>query len=424
MEKEIWQVVPPDIFKFILVFVFALLIGLEQRRHFIKEEIESQFGTDRTFTLLGILGFILYIIAPQTLCPFLGGGAAITVLLSVYYLRKISIQKKFGLTSVVIAFITYCLAPLVYTQPNWLVLLIVVSVLVLVEIKETLLQFSKKFDNEEFITLAKFLVLAGVILPLLPDKSISPQFNFSPYKFWLAIVAVSAISYFSYILKKFVFPNSGIVLTGILGGLYSSTATTIILARKSKELEEKNKVTAAIILATTMMYMRLFLLALVFNPSIAFRLAPAFSVSVIVSIIFAVYSYRSKTGKTQASRAQNFQPHNNPLEFKTALLFAALFIFFAYLTGYVTKNYGNGGINLLSSVVGVTDIDPFILNLFQNKSGVNDAVVVTVVLNAVSSNNLLKMIYGITLSDRSVKWPLVAGFGMLIILNLLMAYVI
>ncbi|HZY38064.1 MAG TPA: DUF4010 domain-containing protein [Mucilaginibacter sp.] len=423
MEKEIAQAIPPDIIKFILVFVFALLIGMEQRRHFIKEGLETQFGTDRTFTLIGILGFILYIISPQTLFPFLGGGAAITVLLSVYYLRKISLQKRFGLTSVVIALITYCLAPLVYTQPTWLVLLIVVAVLVLVEIKTTLLQFSEKFDNDEFITLAKFLVLAGVILPLLPDKPISPLFNFSPYKFWLAIVAVSAISYFSYILKKFVFPNSGIILTGILGGLYSSTATTIILARKSKELEDENKVAAAIILATTMMYVRLFLLALFFNASIALRLAPAFSVSVVFSLVFVLYLYRLKPGKTQTGAAENIQPHNNPLEFKTALLFAALFVLFAFLTGFVTKNYGKGGITLLSFVVGVTDIDPFILNLFQNKGTMNDVVVVTAVLNAVSSNNLLKMIYGITLSDRSVKRPLIAGFGMLIVIGLLMAYV-
>jgi len=424
MEKEIGQAIPPDIFKFILVFVFALLIGLEQRRHFIKEQTETQFGTDRTFTLIGILGFILYFIAPQTLFPFLGGGVAITVLLSVYYLRKISDEKKFGLTSVVVALITYCLAPLVYTQPNWLVLLIVVSVLVLVEIKETLLQFSEKFDNEEFITLAKFLILAGVILPLLPDKPISPAFNFSPYKFWLAIVAVSAISYFSYILKKFVFPNSGIILTGILGGLYSSTATTIILARKSNELDEKNKVAAAIILATTMMYVRLFLLALFFNPSTAFRLAPAFAVSVVVSLAFAFYCYRSKTGAAPTGEAQPIQPHNNPLEFKTALLFAGLFIFFAFITGFVTQHYGKGGISLLSFVVGVTDIDPFILNLFQNKGAIGDAVVVTAVLNAVSSNNLLKMIYSLTLADRSLSRLLIAGFGILIVLGLLMAYVV
>ena len=423
MHEEILHLIPSDIIKFILVTLISLLIGLEQRRHYIKKEFESRYGTDRTFTLIGILGFILYIINPQTLIPFLGGGFAITILLTIYYFQKITIQKKFGITSLVIALITYCLAPLLYTQSSGLVLLIVVSVLIITELKETLFQFSEKFDNDEFIILAKFLVIAGVILPLLPDKTISATFNFSPYKFWLAIVAVSGISYFSYLLKKFVFPDSGIILTGILGGMYSSTATTIILARKSKELPENNKVVAAIILATTMMYVRLFLLALFFNKSIALQLAPSFAVFVVVSSIIAIYFLKFYRREHQQDDTKIIQSHNNPLEFKTALLFASLFIFFAVITGLVSKNYGTGGINVLSFLVGVTDIDPFILNLFQSKWNIENSIIVIAVLNAVSSNNLLKMIYGISLSDKSIRWQLIIGFGILIVLGLLMSYV-
>jgi uncharacterized membrane protein (DUF4010 family) len=422
MFEEILRLIPMGIFKFILVVLFSLLIGLEQRGRYIKEEFGTRFGTDRTFTLIGILGFILYVISPQTLLPFLGGGFAITVLLAINYYQKIIIQKKFGITSSVIALITYCIAPLLFTQPNWLVLLIVVCVLILTEIKETLFQFSEKFDNNEFITLAKFLVIAGVILPLLPDKIISPTLNFSPYKFWLAIVAVSGISYFSYLLKKFVFPDSGIILTGILGGMYSSTATTIILAKKSKELPENNKVAAAIILATTMMYIRLFLLALFFNKNIAMALAPWFAIFVAASTIIALYFLKFHHDKKQQPDVKTLQLDSNPLEFKTALIFAALFIFFAVITEFVTKHYGSGGINILSFVVGVTDIDPFILNLFQSKLNIADAVIVTAVVNAATSNNLLKMIYGIILCDKSLRRPLIVGFSILIGVGLVISF--
>ena len=130
MPEEILNLIPPDIIKFTLVALFALLIGLEQRRHNIKAEPESLFGTDRTYTLIGILGFIMYVISPQNLTPFLGGGAALAVLMAIYYYQKITVQKRFGGTSILIALITYCLAPLVYTQPAWLVLLIVVCVTV------------------------------------------------------------------------------------------------------------------------------------------------------------------------------------------------------------------------------------------------------------------------------------------------------
>jgi uncharacterized membrane protein (DUF4010 family) len=422
---EVFNLIPPDFVKFILVTLFSLLIGLEQRRLHIGNEMGSLFGTDRTFTLFGILGFILYIISPQNLIPFLGGGFVIAVFLSIFYFQKIQQQKKFGLTSLVIALITYCLAPLIYTQPDWMVLLIVVAIFIITEIKDTLFEFSKKFDNKEFITLAKFLVVAGVILPLLPDAPISAGINISPYKFWMAIVAVSAISYFSYLLKKFVFPDSGIILTGILGGMYSSTATTIILARKSKELPENNQVVAAIILATTMMYLRIFLLALFFNAEIAFKLAPSFLIFIVISTILAIYflKFHQKKQKLQVDNHSIIQ-NNNPLEFKTALIFAALFVFFGLITGFVNTKYGSGGINVLSFVVGVTDIDPFILNLFQSKWNIDNSLIVMAVLNAITSNNLLKMLYGISFGNKSIRNQLFAGFGILIILGLILSFVI
>ncbi len=416
--------VPADIIKFLLVVLFSFLIGLEQRRYHIKIKFENLFGTDRTFTLIGIFGYVLYVISPKNLLPFMGGGAVMAALLAVYYAQKIKIQKAFGVTSLIIAFITFCLAPLVYTQSAWLVLLIVVSVLTLTEIKQMLFEFSKKFDDEEFITLAKFLVIAGVILPLLPDKPISATIAISPYRFWLAIVAVSGISYLSYLLKKFVFPQSGIILTGILGGLYSSTATTIILARKSNELPDDSGVTAAIILATTMMYLRLFLLALFFNTSIALRLAPSFGVLVAVSALIAVYfmRFQKNVGKSQ-DKTGYVKPHNNPLEFKTSVIFGALFIIFALVTGYVNKHYGTGGINILSFIVGVTDIDPFIINLFQSKWNIADAFIVMAVVNASTSNNLLKMIYAITFCNKPLRRQLIAGFGLLIVTGLVISFV-
>ena len=422
--SEILNFFPQDSINFLLVTLFSLLIGMEQRQRHIDREPESLFGTDRTFALIGILGFILYIISPEDLIPFLGGGVVIAILLAVFYYQKGHVQEKFGMTSVVIALITYCITPLIYTQPSWLVILIIVIVLVLAEIKETLFKLSKKFDDHEFITVAKFLAVAGVVLPLLPDEPISTEINISPYKFWLAIVAVSSISYVSYLLKKFVFPKSGIILTGILGGLYSSTATTIILARKSKELKESNKVSVAILLATTMMYVRIFLLALFFNKDIAYRLLPSFSVFIVVSVLFSVYVlkfYHPKKGKTVGDLS--IESQNNPLEFKTALIFAGLFILFGLITGYVNRNYGTSGVNALSFIVGVTDIDPFILNLFQSKWDIENTILVTAVLNAITSNNLLKMIYGISFGNVYLRRPLVIGFGILVALGLMIAFV-
>jgi hypothetical protein len=144
MNTSLIENISPDLIKFVLTVVFSLLIGLEQRRLYIDQEQETLFGTDRTFTLIGILGFILYIISPDNFYPFLLGGSILALLLGIYYYQKIKNIQKYGITSLITAFITYCLAPLLYLEPHWLVLLIIIVVLILTEIKSDLLKFSKK----------------------------------------------------------------------------------------------------------------------------------------------------------------------------------------------------------------------------------------------------------------------------------------
>jgi len=411
----ILQHVPPDLIKFSLVVIFALFIGLEQRRLQINLDFESTFGTDRTFTLIGILGYILYIISPRDMTPFIYGGIAMAVLLGIYYYMKINLKQLFGLTSIITALITYCLAPLIYTQPAWLVLLVVVCLLVLTEIKDMLLAFSKKFDSDEFLTLAKFMVLAGVILPLLPDQPVSAEINVSPYKMWLAIVVVSSISYLGYLLRKFAFPTAGLLLTAVLGGLYSSTATTVILARQSKSNPAESQTVPAILLATTMMYLRIFLVALFFNAQVAMVLLPWFACFIIISLIIVYIFLKTGQKQTVLTGSNALEKQSNPLEFKTAIVFGLLFIFFAIITGYVVKLYGTRGVNGLAFIVGVTDIDPFIINLFQQKPGFVTSVTAIAVINAVTSNNIIKMIYAIVLSDKLLRIRLIIGFGALIL---------
>ena len=410
--------IPKDLINFLLVVLFSLLIGLEQRRLHIGLEFESLFGTDRTITVIGIMGFILYILMPQSLIMFFAGGFVLSAFLGIYYYNKIKIKNQWGFTSLIIALITYCLAPLVYLQPPWLVMLIVVTILIVVEMKESLFNFSKKFDSNEFTTLAKFIIIAGIILPLLPHNPLSKEINISPYQIWLSIVAVSGISYFSYLLKKFVFPNSGIILSAILGGLYSSTATTIILAKKSKEENDDVKISSGIIAATGMMYIRILLLAWIFNKEVAIMLFPYFLFFVIVSAaIITIMQLRNKTAEDEPAKVNNT---HNPLEFKTALIFGLLFGFFAILTNAVVNNYGNMGVSILSFIVGITDIDPYILNLFQHSGGnlhINTIVNATII--ATASNNFIKMIYTIILGKAEIKRKIIIGFSVLIVASVL-----
>jgi uncharacterized membrane protein (DUF4010 family) len=413
--------IPPDLIRFLFVTFFSLLIGIEQREHH-QDTKGNLFGTDRTFALIGILGFILYILSPESLTPFFIGGAGIVLFLGIYYHNRIRLDKKFGITSIVIALITYCLAPLIYSQPIWMSLLVGVSVLILTEIKDDLLVFSKKFDRNDFLTLSKFIIIAGIILPLLSNEPVWATYHFSPYRLWVTVVAVSSISYVSYLIRKFIFPDAGILLTALIGGLYSSTATTIILARKNKKQKEPGQTTAGIIAATGMMYFRLLLLAFLFNQAIALKLLPGFGILTVLTLMLSWYFWQTDKHKEERKASYPHQ-YKNPLELKTAVIFGFLFAFFGVITQFVARNYGDLGVTLLSFIVGVTDIDPYILNLFQ---GVNAMIsfdhIIRATMIATASNNLIKMVYAICLGTSSMRRQVIAGFSILIVSSLALTF--
>lgn len=416
---EILKEIPRDFINFLLVTVFSLLIGLEQRRHHFKEKPESLYGTDRTYTLIGILGFILYIISPGNLWVFMAGGVSIMIILGIFYWKRIEERKQYGITSIVIVLITYSLAPLLYSKPIWLTVMLVTLVLILTELKPQFRALSEMFDNDEFITLAKFLIIAGIILPLLPQKEISDIIPITPFKIWLAVVVISGISYLSYLIQKFLFPQKGLIITGVLGGLYSSTATTVVLARKSKTPDAAvNQISAAILMATGMMFIRVFVITVIFNLQLARQLLVPFSILTVLTFVVTLLVYKF-SGKGQEVKLEK-EKHKNPLEFKTAMLFAGLFVFFAIVTKYVLQYYGVHGLDILSVVVGVTDIDPFLLSLFTGKFPIDLATIANATLIAVTSNNVIKSIYAVSLGSSKIRRPVIIGFLVIVVSTIIL----
>jgi uncharacterized membrane protein (DUF4010 family) len=418
---EFLDFIPEKLWQFLLVTLFSLIIGLALRRlHSAKEEFRV-FGTDRTFTFIGILGFLLYIFDPETMIPYLGGGLVIAALLGVYYHRKMHDHQEYGLTTIVVAFITYCIPPLVITQPAWLYILVVVTVLIFTEMKGSFVQMSRKFDKDEFVTLAKFLAIAGVILPIVPNEPIVPFLPLTPFKIWVAVVVISGVSYASYLLRKFVFTDSGILISGLLGGLYSSTATTIILARKGKEDQAQMPLYGSgIILSIAMMYLRILILMFIFNSSLALAMLPAFLVLIGVSAGTGIFFFFRSRGH-QGGEKEGPIVDKNPLEFKVAIIFTLLFVSLSFITHFVVDSFGARGLNVLSWIVGVTDIDPFLLNLFQGLFDVPLNLIGLAVMQAIISNNIMKGIYAAVIAGGTLRRIALTGIGIISLVNGLIA---
>lgn len=415
---DITGILPSRLFQFVLVTLFSLIIGLAQRQLHQSDQQGHRFGTDRTFTFIGILGYLLYIFDPLQHMLYIAGALSLTVFFAIHYFFKIKEFHEFGITTTMVALLTYCLGPLVVTQPLWLFLTVVVTVLIITELKEKFIFFTTQIDRTEFLNLGKFLVMAGVILPIVPDKPIVSFLTLTPYKVWLTVVVISSISYISYLLRKFVFKESGIILSGVLGGMYSSTATTLVMARKSKtDVAHRLQYAAAIVFATSMMYLRILLLIAIFNEHLFRMVYVYFLIMAFVSAsIGAYFLFSDKKNRVKAEQLDN---DTHPLEIKVALAFTILFIAFSFITYYAITTFGTTGLNVLSWIVGVTDIDPFLINLFQGKYAVPLALIGIASFQAIISNNIIKCIYAVTLGSHENRKTLILAFLSIIVINLI-----
>lgn len=419
MEK-LYEYLPPQLVTFVLVTLFSLLIGLSQRRISLKREGETTlFGTDRTFTFIGILGYLLYILDPLEMHLFMGGGLVLGMLLGINYYVKQSQYHVFGVTTIIIALITYCMAPIVSTQPSWFYVMMVVTVLLFTEMKHTFTEIAQRMQNDEMVTLAKFLAISGIILPMLPNENLIPGISLTPYTIWLATVVVSGISYLSYLLKRYVFHKSGILVSGIIGGLYSSTATISILARKCKRADAREvpEYVAAMMFAVSMMFLRFLILILIFSTDIFMAIYPYLLVMSVVAACVSIFIHKKAEAKGELERIEEEDTERNPLEFKVALIFAVLFVGFTLLTHYTLVYAGTSGLNLLSVFAGLSDITPFILNLLQGTGSIPASVIVACSMQAIISNIIVNMFYAVFFSSRRKEMlPYVWG-GFLVVIG-------
>lgn len=425
MEK-LYNYFPAELVTFVLVTLFSLLIGLNQRKISLKREGETTlFGTDRTFTFIGILGYLLYILDPAEMRLFMGGGLILGLLLGINYYVKQAQFHVFGVTTIIIALITYCLAPIVSTQPSWFYVMVVVTVLLFTEMKRTFTEIAQQMENDEIATLAKFLAISGIILPMLPNENIIPEVNLTPYSIWLATVVVSGISYLSYLLRRYVFRESGVLVSGVIGGLYSSTATISVLARKSRtaQLNEISEYVAAMLLAVSMMFLRFLILILIFSKDVFSIVYPYMLIMAVAAAASAWLTYaRDKHRHKAGQPTSEEESSSNPLEFKVALIFAILFVVFTLLTHYTLLYAGTDGLNLLSFITGLSDITPFILNLLQGTGGVATLVIAACSMQAIISNIVVNMCYAIFFSGarKDLIPRILGGFGTVISINLLL----
>ena len=393
--------IPPLFVSFFATVLLGFVVGLEVHSYRRANDKDLGFGTTRTMTLLALSGFVLAVLDP-TLRLFGTGYAILGILLGLKYWNSLS-HDEYSLLPSLIALLVFPIGALALLHNTWLLILYAVVILLVLGEKPGIRHLSDKVRSGEAATLAKFMIMAGLILPMLPDQVIIHGLNITWYQLWLSVVAVSGISYLAYLIQTYALPEGGILLAGLLGGLYSSTAATIVLSRHAQQSSHAAQLPyeSAIVLASTMMYLRLLVLITVLGHfSTAQQLAPPFILAVVLALT-AAWKLRPHTHPAPPEALNDPNDIKHPLEFSTAAIFAALFVIFAFLTQLVVNHYGSNGLHWLAFMVGFSDIDPFILSLLAGHFNVNDHAVIEAILIATASNNLLKAIYALVITRNT-----------------------
>jgi uncharacterized membrane protein (DUF4010 family) len=382
-----------DAVKVTLTLALSFLVGLEREEHKAKGE-KFAFGGVRTFPLIGVLGYALALLAGPGLLLVGIGFAVVGGFMLLSYRKKLAGTEEAGITSELSALVTYVVGAMVSQNHLWLATSLTVASVLLLELKAALESLTRKLAADEIISLAKFLLLSAVILPVVPNENLT-RFELNPFKIWLIVVAVSSVSYGSYLLSRWLHGRGGVFLSALLGGAYSSTVTTVVLARSAKADPHPRLYAGCILAASGMMYLRLTLLLLLFGRSLVPHLGVPFLALGVLAIAFGWFWSRRDEGA-----ATTVMPRRNPLDLGAAFIFALIFVAVLIMTRLVLAHVGSGGVYSLAALMGVADVDPFILGLTQSGGTTAPHTLAVAIAIAAASNNLGKGFYALAFADR------------------------
>lgn len=375
--------------RFIVALALGLLIGLERESNKSKHK-SLILGGIRTFPIISMLGFgcaWLFQLGVTLMLPL--GLLSLCALVSISYFSKIQ-SDRWGVTSEVSALLTFVVGALALLVDIWAAMALGIINTMLLSEKAGLENIVEKLDKSEFTAVLKFLLVTLIVLPVLPDKDFT-QFELNPSKVWQIVILVSSIGFVGYILSKFLGARVGLWLSGLVGGIVSSTAVAIANGRiAQKSPQQAPGALQSTLVASSVMYLRILVLILIINPLVVDALW--WKMMILSLVGFGLSLFYTKLGEGANLSEPELQKLQNPFELKPALIFAILFVALSVITKLVIQYVGAQGLITLSAIVGLSDIDPFILSLVNGPlSDVN--LISSAIIISMMSNTIIKGIY-------------------------------
>lgn len=411
IQTDNFQLTQLDFFIRMLVALgIGLVIGLE-REHASIAEKGKNFAGLRTFVFVVFFGFLSTFIGILLSHWILVAGLLGTVIIVAVSYWVSAGKGEIGVTtefSTLIAFLLGSSTFLGFIQES---LALMVLVVVLLSLKVKVKRFIGQITHTELYAFLKFVVLALLIFPFLPNQAFGPFGVFNPRELGWIVVLTSGIGFVGYLLMKFLGSDRGILLTGIIGGLISSTVVTWIFSKKSKEVPELSRNCAvAILAASTIMVLRVLVWVAIFNqallPGLILPMALIFLAGIGSSIFFHWKQQSSPKVKTEF-------PLGEALNLREAIFFGLLYTGILFLVSYANHQYGAKGIFLSSAIAALTDIDAITISVSKLAGEtVSLSIAQNAILLATLCNTIVKIGISLWAGSTSLRRYVLVGYGL------------
>jgi uncharacterized membrane protein (DUF4010 family) len=396
--------------RFAIALLVGALIGLEREYSRLKEEVRA-FAGIRTFPLIALLGCAAALISDEA--GGWGFGLVLLVLaalVTVAYATQ-AVRGHVGITSEMAAIVVFVCGALAYW--DYVVLSAALGVITFgfLTLKPQLHGLAQRVSSEDLYATLKFAIISLIVLPILPNQDYGPPpFDaFNPYRTWLMVVFISGISFLGYVLIQVVGQRRGIGLSGLMGGLASSTAVTLSFSERSDEHPELARPLAlAITLAWTVMFGRVIIEVAVLNRALLQVLWLPMAAGMAAGLVFSAYYYFS-----QRTAEESEVKLSNPFELGTAIKFGVLYAAVTVVAKAAEFYFQDAGLYVASTLAGLTDVDAITLSMAELSSAHGSIAIPTAsvaVVLAVISNTVVKGAIAFAVGSDTLRRALLPPF--------------
>lgn len=397
----------------------GLLVGLQREKRF------SQMAGVRTFTLVAILGALAGILSRDMDNPFIipGFALAITIVMAISNYIKVHRDSETmpGITTEISLLLIFAIGVYLVSGHRVIGVIVGATVVILLFFKESLHGFIDKLKDKEITAIMTFVGISLIILPILPDRDFGPYGVFNPREIWLMVTLIVGLSLLGYFMYKMAGKKAGMISNGILGGMISSTATSVTYARHTADNPSILRISAFVIMtADAISVIRVIVeMGVIVPQKLSELILPFITLFVFMAILSGIMFYLA----SRDQQINEIPEPKNPAQFKSALVFGLLYAIILLAVAFAQDKLGNSGLYIVSVVGGLVKKDAITLSLAQSiRDGMETDLGWRLIMTGLLSNVAFKiLIVGFLGSKKLLKWmtwliTLSIAFGVLLIL--------